>query len=138
MPDTIYADPTAPESTTYTKQCGSDPPTTQQIAANNPDFAFNVFITTPTVKVYPVLTSANIIFEIRSITGFTNSGSANISVEIDGVPVPGLSNVVLDTSRRTYLASGGSDYVAVGARVTVRVLSVSSPVDLEMTIACAR
>lgn len=138
MPDTIYADPTAPDSTTYTKQCGSAPPSTQEISANNPDFAFNVFITAPTVKVYPILTSANIVFEIRSITGFTNSGSANISIEIDGVPVPGLTNVVLDASRRAYSASGGSDYVAVGARVTVNVLSVSTPIDLEMTIACAR
>ncbi|MGI9293518.1 MAG: hypothetical protein ACR2PS_06000 [Pseudomonadales bacterium] len=132
-----YTDEAAPNNTVWNKECGGGQ-TEEVFALQNPDFAFNVFVTGPLVRSYPILTSSPSAFNIASLTGFLASGTVTVSVEIDGVPVPGLTGVVLTTTEQTFNASGTSDYVAVGARVTLNITSITTPVDLELTVHCTR
>lgn len=128
--------PEDPGVTIYSK-IGAGGASQESFATQNPDFAFNLYLSTPVVNTYPMLTSSVSAFDVASITGFTSAGTATLSVEIEGVPIPGLTSVVLTTTEQTFNASAPLR-VGVGDRLVVDVEAVGSPSDLELTIACTR
>lgn len=128
--------PEDPDTTIYTK-IGAGGTAQEIFAIQNPDFAFNLYLSVPIVNTYPMLTSSVSAFDIGSITGFTSAGTVTLSVEIEGVPIPGLTSIVLTTTEQTFNASAPLR-VGVGDRLVVDVEAVGSPSDLELTIACSR
>lgn len=91
------------------------------------------FATSPTVKNIPLFTATRLttINELRGIK--TASGTATLSIQINGVNVTGLSNLSITSSSQNFTATGGN-IVSVGTRVTVNITAVSSAADLEFTM----
>ncbi len=99
--------------------------------------AFFIQVEIPDIKDYVVGLSMPFGAQITSLVVKSDVGTAVVSVVAGGERVPGLDNVVADTVRRTYLATGAS-VAAVGQDVALRVETSLNLLCLRASIAFIR
>ena len=88
---------------------------------------------------YPLDTYAAFPYTITEVYGIQcSSGSATVAVEIAGTAVPGLNSMsVTSTSATNYPVTSGG-VVAVGQAVSLVFSGVSSPTNIQFTLAATR
>ncbi len=97
--------------------------------ARLPDGQIPFQIEAPTVKDFYLLLDAFDALTINSLRVKTISGTATISLRINGVDVTGISSVSASTTETTFTATANNT-VSAGDDVILEVESVSSPQDL--------
>lgn len=88
----------------------------------------------PAVGTIYWLAKSQTAFTINGLYGLkTTSGTATLSVKINGTAITGLSGITASSTSQDVVASGGNT-VAIGDEVSVEYTSVSSPVDLRFNL----
>lgn len=105
---------------------------TNWVLASNPD-QYSGDIESPTIQTYPLDFALLRGYNILSFSAINQSGTATISVRIDGINVPGLDNLSITSTRLTVAATAGS-LVNIGNRVELVVSAISNPKHLFFTI----
>ena len=95
--------------------------------------AAQLFIESPEVKSYTVLDFAVFQFTIKSITTKTNSGTADITLQINGENAGGLPTITAGNTRTTTI-SASDGIVHMGDNVTIVVSNISGAADLSIMI----
>ena len=72
-------------------------------------------------------------YNITSISLKTDSGTATVSIRINGIDVPGLSNLSVTSTRLTAAASG-SNTASIGSEVKIFISNISDPVNLDFSL----
>ena len=90
-------------------------------------------IEAPTIQTYPLDFALLRGYNILSFSAINQSGTATISVKINGVDVPGLNNLSITSARSTVPVTTGN-FVDVGSRVELVVSATSTPKHLFFTI----
>ena len=99
---------------------------------------FTIHDTAPVVGSVFVDAKAQIARTINGLYGLrTTSGTATITVKINGTAVTGLSSISVTSTPQDVTASGANT-VAAGDVVTFEYTAVSSPVDLRATLKATR
>lgn len=113
--------------TTYTRKTGI------------PDLvqSFSGFIEAGTAKTYVIDEYAKFAYSIDDITTKLASGTVTVAIKISTVDVTGLSAIAVTSTQATTLATA-ANIVNVGAKVTMVLSSVSSPVDFGFTMKMSR
>ena len=90
-------------------------------------------IEAPTIQTYPLDFALLRGYNILSFSAINQSGTATISVRINGVDVPGLNNLSITSTRLTVPVTTGN-FVDVGSRVELIVSATSTLKHLFFTI----
>jgi hypothetical protein len=93
-----------------------------------------LYIETPTEKTYPVLQLAVFPFNIQRLVAQTDSGSIDVTIEISGNPITGLTNVPVTSVSTMTNRTGSDNQVQVGDSLTVVTTNNSSATDLSLVI----
>ena len=72
-------------------------------------------------------------YNITGISLKTDSGTATVSIRINGINVQGLSNLNVTSTRLTATASG-SNTASIGSEVKIFISNVSNPVNLDFSL----
>lgn len=72
-------------------------------------------------------------YNITSISLKTDSGTATVSIQINGINVQGLSNLNVTSTRLTATASG-SNTASIGSEVKIFISNISNPVNLDFSL----
>lgn len=96
--------------------------------------AIQLSIESPIDKTYTLLDNAVFSFIVQFITAKTSSGTIDVSVQKNGVSIPGLNNVTVNDTRQTTKAT--SNIIArYGDTLTLITSNNSNAADLSVTIA---
>lgn len=90
----------------------------------------------PSNKTYPIMLKARAAFTLTEVAAKTTSGTCSIQVTIDGVNCTGGSLAVTSTEGSSAITANNS--VAAGQTVAIVVSSVTSAVDLQVSIGGTR
>jgi hypothetical protein len=90
-------------------------------------------IEAPTIQTYPLDFALLRGYNVLSFSAISQSGTATISVKINGVDVPGLNNLSITSTRLTVPVTTGN-FVDVGSRVELVVSAISIPKHLFFTV----
>jgi hypothetical protein len=90
-------------------------------------------IEAPTIQTYPLDFALLRGYNILSFSAINQSGTATVSVKINGVDVPGLNNLSITSTRLTVPVTTGN-FVDVGSRVELVVSAISTPKHLFFTV----
>ncbi len=91
----------------------------------------------PTAKTYTLDPYAAYAYQIETLKIKTASGTATVKLQIDGVDVTGISAVSVSSTIATGTATAART-VAVGAKVTMVVSGISTPVDMDFAVKITR
>ena len=72
-------------------------------------------------------------YNITGISLKTDSGTATVSIRINGINVQGLSNLNVTSTRLTATASG-SNTASIGSEVKIFISNISNPVNLDFSL----
>jgi hypothetical protein len=97
------------------------------------EIGLHAFVEAPTAKTYVLALYAGVACTIDTLVAKTVSGTCTVNIRINGVSVTGLSAVAV-SSVESSTNSSGANSVAVGDTIDFVVSSVSSPVDLQLSI----
>jgi hypothetical protein len=90
-------------------------------------------IESPVVQTYPLDFALLKGYNILSFSAVTQSGTATISVRINGINIPGLNNLSITSTRLTVPVTTGN-LLSVGNRLELVVSAVDNPKHLFFTI----
>jgi hypothetical protein len=90
-------------------------------------------IESPVVQTYPLDFALLKGYNILSFSAVTQSGTATISVKINGIDVPGLNNLSITSTRLTVPVTTGN-LLGIGNRLELVVSAVNNPKHLFFTI----
>ena len=86
----------------------------------------------PTVKEYTLEYFVSRPYAIKNLVIGTSSGTASVSIQINGVNVSGLTNVNVSSTRLN--AAAGNNLAALGSIITLLVVSVNNAVNLKFNL----
>jgi 3D (Asp-Asp-Asp) domain-containing protein len=86
----------------------------------------------PTVKEYTLEYFVSRPYTIKNLIIGTSSGTASVSIQINGVNVSGLANVNVSSTRLN--AAAGNNLAALGSIITLLVLSVNTAINLKFNL----
>ena len=86
----------------------------------------------PTVKEYTLEYFVSRPYTIKNLVIGTSSGTATVSIQINGVNVSGVDNIAVSSTRLNL--SAGTNLAVLGSIITLRVISVNNAVDLKFNL----
>lgn len=93
----------------------------------------NVFIVTPANITIPLVSYSPYEFDIEQIFNLkTSEGTIDLSLQINGVDIEGLSNITVSSVAQSPVASSNNE-VAIGDRVTMILFNNAAAKNLEFT-----
>jgi hypothetical protein len=97
------------------------------------EIGLHAFVEAPTAKTYVLALYAGVACTINNLRAKTVSGTCTVNIRINGVSVTGLSAVAI-TSVESSTNASGANAVAVGDTIEFVVSSISSAVDLQLSL----
>jgi hypothetical protein len=86
----------------------------------------------PTVKEYTLEYFVSRPYTIKNLVIGTSSGTATVSIQINGVNVSGLTNLTVSSTQLN--APAGNNLAALSSIITLRVISVNNAVNLKFNL----
>lgn len=86
----------------------------------------------PTVKEYTLEYFVSRPYTIKNLVIGTSSGTASVSIQINGINVSGLTNLTVTSTRLN--AAAGNNLAALGSIITLLVVSVNNAVNLKFNL----
>lgn len=95
--------------------------------------SFRMYISGPNSVTITLDQKAPYDYTIDELTAIVSTGSLNLTVQINGVPVTGINNVAINTIESTNAASSGND-VLEGDTITLIISNVSMASNLALNL----
>ncbi|MFN9394929.1 MAG: IPT/TIG domain-containing protein, partial [Pseudanabaena sp.] len=102
------------------------------VTINSQDFISGL-IEQPTIKSYTLDYRVFRAYRLSQISLGTKSGTATVSLQINGSNVVGLTNLAISSTLQTAIATSGN-LANIGSKIDFAVSAASSPIDLAFTL----
>ena len=103
-----------------------------EVTINSQDFISGL-IEAPTIKTYPLDYRVFRAYRLTQISLGTRTGTATVSIQINGNNVVGFANLAVTTTSQTFVATSGN-LASIGSKIDFVVSAASSPTDLAFTL----
>lgn len=114
---------------TATDNPGSD---RVDVTINSQDFISGL-IETPTIKAYTLDYRVLKAYRLTQISLGTRTGTATVSIQINAINIPGMTNLSITNTPQTFIAASGN-LASIGSKIDFVVSATSSPADLGFTL----